>query len=145
MLGRCRDMLHSLLSGLEEVCEVCCTQSIEIGILGGDGALPTGVGRAVSSQAVLCLEAVDAAIAPPGAVHGEAGGRVQWRGWTSLAVVGRISRRWWCSARSRAAAAQWDVLAGSCLLLWSLLARGDSVIHPRASFARFTEGCYDRR
>jgi hypothetical protein len=36
-------MLHSLLSGLEEVCEICCTESIEIGILGRDGTLPTGV------------------------------------------------------------------------------------------------------
>lgn len=37
-------MLHALLAGLEEVCEVCCAESIEIGILGRDGALPTSVG-----------------------------------------------------------------------------------------------------
>ena len=37
-------MLHPLLPGLEEVCEVCRAESIEIGILGRDGALPLGVG-----------------------------------------------------------------------------------------------------
>jgi len=58
-------MLDSFLAGLQEVCEVCHAEGVEIGILGGDAALAACVRRAVALQAVACLEAVYPAIAAP--------------------------------------------------------------------------------
>lgn len=112
-------MLDSLLAGLQQVGEECDAQGIEVGILGGDGALPTQRGRAVAAQTFAGLQAVYATVAPADAVHGCA--RVRGINGVGKGVWPRLGA---CQGRSRggggdgvvrmyacygaAAAAQWN-------------------------------------
>lgn len=69
-------MLDSFLAWLQQVCEVCHTEGVEIGILGRYVALlPTGRARAPPRDTVALLEAVDAAVGSPTVVHGRSKGK----------------------------------------------------------------------